>query len=102
MKIKRSNLVAYPWKDCLNTNLVPMVPEDNGWDVIDGNLVPAWFEGGSLPTDEVYDTHIESKQQETTEDEETYETDSENSESECDSDNYATSETYSSSDEDDD
>ena len=69
---------------------------------VDGVLVPTWFVGGTLPSDEEYDIHIERKQEETTEDEGTSETDSENTESECDSDTYATSEAYSASDEDDD
>ena len=59
MKIKRSNLVAYPWKNCLSTILVPLMPKHNGWIEVNGELMTNWFEGDPLPTDEVYDEHID-------------------------------------------
>ena len=59
MKIKRSNLVAYPWKNCLSTTLVPLMPKHNGWIEVNVELVTNWFEGDPLPTDEVYDEHID-------------------------------------------
>ena len=38
-----------------------MDPVGNGWRVSDGELVPVWFEGESLPTDEEYDNHLRQK-----------------------------------------
>lgn len=58
MKIKRSNLVTYDWKNCLNTLHRPLVPSDNGWREVDGELVTIWFEGDQLPSDDEYDKHI--------------------------------------------
>ena len=59
MKIKRSNLVTYPWKNCLNTILKPLIPKHNGWMEVNGELVTEWFEGDPLPSDEEYDKHID-------------------------------------------
>ena len=103
MKIKRANLITVPWKTCLDTNVQSLVPKENGWDEKDGGLVPKWFEGNSLPSDEVYDTHVAELMhlaiQEECENE--YEC-SENTDSESDTDSeYAMSDTYSSSDEED-
>ena len=58
MKIKRSNLVADPWRNCLGKNLVPLIPKENGLDEVDGELVTKWFEWDQLPSDEEYDAHI--------------------------------------------
>ena len=90
MKIKRCNLVAYPWANCLNTQLQPMSPTDNGWKVSDDILVPVWFDGTSLPSDKEYDAHTREKQlaavaQELEDDEDM---ESDESDSECDSDEY--------------
>ena len=104
MKIKRSNLVAYPWRNCLDKNLVPLIPKENGWDEVDGKSVTKWFEGDQLPSDEEYDAHINKLMRAATE-EEIKEVAQSDSDTGSDSDfEYATSgdESNSGDDSDDD
>ena len=93
MKIKRANLVSYSWKNCLNPELLSMDPCDWGWEVRDNLLIPVW-------SDTEYDLHIKNTLQNYNED--TDSSDISDSESEYDSDEFAASETYSSTGEDDD
>ena len=58
MKIKRSNLVAYSWRKFLSTTVIPLIPKENGWNEVDGNLEIKWFEGDTLPSDDIYDRHV--------------------------------------------
>ena len=89
-----------------------MVPIDNGWEVkcdklVEGlstpYLVPVWFEGDPLPSDEEYDSHIKQKfhVQRRTDDIEVDKNNESDTESDCDTDEYPESEPES-SDEDDD
>ena len=103
MKIKRCNLVAYPWVNCLNTTLQPLVPVENGWKIKDDELVPVWFEGSVLPSDEEYDAHVKHKLLDSLAEQLASEDNAETEESDCDyeSDDYPASEADSdSSDED--
>ena len=107
MKIKRINLVAYPWRNCLDKNLVPLIPKENGWDEVDGELVTKWFEGDQLPSDEEYDAHINKLMRAAIEEEIEEEQQLGQSDSDTDSDSdfeYATSgdESNSGDDSDDD
>ena len=79
-----------------------MDPTHCGWEKKDNFLVPVWYEGDNLPSDAEYEAHIDgiSYDEEIPDDDDDM-TDSFCSESEYESDDYALSETYSSSDEDD-
>ena len=102
MKIKRSNLVTYPWKNCLNTTLIPMLPKYNGWVEMNGELIPQWFEGDPLPSEEEYDSHIEDLLH--CEEDDTEEDDSDKPDSDMDTDSdleYPSSVGETSSDETD-
>ena len=116
MKIRRANLVAYYWKNCLSEFLEPFDARGEGWEVKDGELIPTWFEGSNLPSDEQYDEHIKNKYKSLDNDRygmrdcnsglrssamESSDTESSDSESEYDDvDECALSETYSTDDED--
>ena len=41
--LKRSNLQAYIWKQCLNKDIDYPPPGDNGWKESDDGLIPVWF-----------------------------------------------------------
>ena len=69
-------------------------------EIKDNNLLTLWYEGSNLPTDAEYESHIAENIYDDRTNEDVDMLDSENSESEYDSDEYASSETYSSSDED--
>ena len=100
MIIKRANLLSYSWKNCLNPELLSLDPCDWGWEVRDNLLILVWFEGSNLPSDTEYDLHIKNTLQNYNED--TDSSDISDLESEYDSDEFAASETYSSTDEDGD
>ena len=103
MKIKRCNLVAYPWVNCLDTTLQPLVPVENGWEIVGNELTPVWFEGSVLPSDEEYDAHVKHKLLDSLSEQLAQEEYDELEESDCDyeSDEYPPSEADSdSSDED--
>ena len=100
MKIKRTNLVAYTWKNCLNPDFEPMDARKEGWKVKEGVLVPVWYDGNNLPSDDVYDLHVKNTHKPQV-DYESDTSDISDTESEYDSDEFAPSETYS-TDEDDD
>ena len=99
MKIKRANLVSYSLENCLNPEILSMDPCDWGWVVRDNLLIPVWFEGSNSPSDIEYDLHIKNTLQNYNED---TDSDISDSESEYDYDEFSASETYSSTDEDDD
>ena len=77
------------------------MPKEYGWNEVDGVLVTKWFEGDCLPSDEEYDAHVNEVLRATIQEhyEEEYQCSNE-SDSDNDSE-YAISETYSSSDDDD-
>ena len=105
MKVKRSNLVAYAWRNCLNMSLVPLIPKENGWDEVDGELVTKWYEGDPLPSDEEYDAHINELRRAAIEEEIEQEEQLEQSDSDIDSESdfeYATSGEESNGDDSDD
>ena len=58
MKILRSNFVSHSWKHCLSNDYIHFGPTKFGWQRVNGNLVPLWYEGPNLPTDEEYYQHI--------------------------------------------
>ena len=58
MKIRRANLVTYDWKHCFNQYHNPFLPTQCGWELKDNTLLPKWYEGSNLPTDDEYDGHI--------------------------------------------
>ena len=47
--LKRSNLQAYIWKQCLMQDIDYPMPEDNGWQLTDDGLVPLWFSCSQFP-----------------------------------------------------
>ena len=105
MKIRRANKIAYSWNwvNFLNPNFHPLDARNEGWEVKEFSnnekrLVPIWYTGNPLPTDEEYDEHILTKYKST--DKSDVENVSEDSESDSESDQYANSESDSSSDDD--
>ena len=97
MKILRSNYIAHSWKSCLDSNYVFLDATKSGWHRVNNLLVPLWYEGWNLPTDEEYNEHINSKNVASKEEN----TDTNSNSSDSDSDNeYPLSDTNTSSSED--
>ena len=48
--LKRSNLQAYIWKQCLKQDIDYPPPEANAWQQSDDGLIPVWFFCSQLPT----------------------------------------------------
>ena len=44
--------------NCLESVYVPLDPLKYGWKMDGEKLVPIWFDGSSLPSDEEYDRHL--------------------------------------------
>ena len=97
MKILRSHYITHSWKNCLNSSYVFLDPTKYGWQRVNNFLDPLWYKGSNLPTNDEYYEHINSKDIETTESEDT----DSSSDSEYESDNeYPLSDVHSSSSED--
>ena len=47
--LKRSNLQACIWKQCLQQDIDYPPPENNGWQQTDHGLVPVWFSCSQVP-----------------------------------------------------
>lgn len=47
--LKRSNLQACIWKQCLKQGIDYPPPEDNGWQQSDDGLIPVWFSCPQFP-----------------------------------------------------
>ena len=47
--VKRSNLQAYIWKQCLLKDINYPNPEECGWQVEENSLVPVWFHCSQFP-----------------------------------------------------
>ena len=102
MKIRRCNLVAYDWNTCLDQTYRPLNPLQCGWMIKGSILVPQWYEGNNLPSDEEYDEHIKQKfYAEDVNGKCDDISDNSDSESEYDSGDFPLSETLSSSDDSD-
>ena len=52
MKILRANYMTYVMSNCLNPNFVNLNPLDYGWQLEDSNLVPIWYLGDPLPSND--------------------------------------------------
>ena len=50
MKIKRANLVAHSWINCLNSEYEGLDPLLYGWNFDNDALSPIWYNGPALPT----------------------------------------------------
>ena len=104
MKIKRANFVNYAWKNCLNPEFHPLDARNEGWEVRETNgvkyLVPIWYTGNNLLTDEEYNEHIMRKYK-NIEDDQMSDLENTVSESESSSDDYAESESTSTDEEED-
>ena len=106
MKIRRANMITHTWINCLNLDFQQMDARNEGWEVKEFNsterLVPIWYTGNPLPTDEEYDEHILEhvlamyKNVETDQLTSDLEDVSEDSESDSEPDDYANSESDSS------
>ena len=58
IKILRAHYVTYSWKNCLSREHTPLNPSSFGWHHKDGMILPLWYEGSNLPSDEKYYEHI--------------------------------------------
>ena len=47
--LKRSNLQAYIWGQCLKQDINYPIPEDNGWQRTEDGLAPVWFSCSQFP-----------------------------------------------------
>jgi len=47
--VKRSNLQAYIWKQCVLKDINYSNPEECGWQVEENSLVPVWFQCSQFP-----------------------------------------------------
>ena len=47
--LKRSNLQAYIWKQCLQQDIYYPTPKKHGWQQTDEGLVPVWFTCSQFP-----------------------------------------------------
>ena len=74
-----------------DSNVQPLDPVENGWELIEQELVPDWFPGASLPSDEEYDAHLKQKLLESVR-EELLESDTDSSDTSDFSDEYPESE----------
>ena len=102
MKIRRANLVTYDWKHCFNQYHNPFLPTQCGWELKDNTLLPKWYEGSNLPTDDEYDRHIKQKfnLHENRDIDDSNPPETSDSDNDTDSEEYALSESYSSSESD--
>ena len=53
-KTKRAHLVSYSYYNCLQNDFIPMIPEQSGWMIDQGILIPISYFGACLPTVEEY------------------------------------------------
>ena len=59
MKIKRANFISHIMCNCLERNYIPLDPLKYRWKKENEKLVPIWFEGSNLPSDEEYERRLE-------------------------------------------
>ena len=61
MKIIRAHLVSHSWANCLDCNYQSLDPLSNGWIFVDGDLQILWYEGASLPSEELIQNYLWEK-----------------------------------------
>ena len=61
-KILRANLISHSWINCLNGHYEQLDPCSYGYKIDNGILVPFWFDGDVLPTEEtIKESEIEEE-----------------------------------------
>ena len=49
-KILGTTLVGGIWHNAFNSNMIPSLPENFGWNIVEGKCKIQWFEGYVSPT----------------------------------------------------